>query len=56
MAGLTSGGLTYVTFKQCTMRLQKSFREMPIANPSFYEDMAVKKEETSQNSDSKIQE
>lgn len=38
IGGITSGGLSYATYKPCAKRLQKSFRDLPIANPNTFLD------------------
>ena len=33
-----NGFLTYSSFKPCALRLQKSFKELPLSNPDFYKE------------------
>lgn len=36
VGGVVSGGLSYITFKPCSLKLMKSFKELPISDPEFY--------------------
>lgn len=36
LGGVVSGGLTYVTFRNCMYKLKGSFEGLPIADPDFY--------------------
>lgn len=36
LGGAVSGGLTYVTFRNCMYKLKGSFEALPIADPDFY--------------------
>ena len=36
LGGFISGGISYVSFKSCSIRLKNTFRELPIADPMFY--------------------
>lgn len=36
IGGITSSGISYVTFKPCAIKLKKSFQQLPIADPNFY--------------------
>nr|MCR5637630.1 hypothetical protein [Lachnospiraceae bacterium] len=33
-----NGLLTYSSFKPCALRLQKSFKELPLSDPDFYKE------------------
>lgn len=37
VGGVVSGGLTYVTFKPCSIRLQNSFKDLKLSDPEFYQ-------------------
>lgn len=36
IGGVTTGTLTYVTFKPCANKLKKNFESLPLSDPSFY--------------------
>ena len=38
VGGFVSGGLSYVSFKSCSIKLRKSFSVLPLSNPDFYEE------------------
>lgn len=36
LGGVAAGGLTYATFKPCSLKLQRSFKSLDICDPEFY--------------------
>ena len=36
LGGIAAGGLTYATFKPCSLKLQRSFKALDISDPEFY--------------------
>ena len=38
VGGVVTGGLTFITFKPCALKLQKSFRRLNLSDPEFYQE------------------
>mgnify|MGYP000593357478 CR=1 FL=1 len=38
IGGVVTGGLSYVTFKPCVVKLRNSFKELPLSDVQFYKD------------------
>ena len=36
VGGVVAGGLSYITFKPCAIKLRNSFKELPLSEPAFY--------------------
>lgn len=41
VGGVVSGGLTYLSFKPCAIKLKKSFQQLDLSDPQFYEKEAM---------------
>ena len=38
VGGVVSGGLSYISFKSCAIKLKKSFSVLPLSDPDFYDE------------------